>query len=278
MPTNEIESIISRHYAALPLKQRIMEALQIEGKTPSKLSIDDLAPIDEFHSRGRKSTIELARDAGIQSWMHVIDIGCGIGGPSRYMASAIGCRVVGVDLCSEYCDVAEMLGELTGLSHLASYRKGNAVNLPFQDQSFDAAWTQHASMNIAEKSRFYSEAARVLKPSGILAICDILTGDGLPLEFPVPWASTPITSFLATSDELAENLVSAGFRISLWEDETEKTIEWFDRIAGRSIESVNSRPGLHLLLGDKFPLMLRNQLFNLQSGRIRVIKVVAIRN
>ena len=85
----------------------------------------------------------------------VLDIGSGIGGPSRYIASKFGCHVIGLDLVAEYCNVAKMLAKRVELDNLVDYRQGDATNMPFENSSFDIVWTQHASMNIADKSKLY---------------------------------------------------------------------------------------------------------------------------
>jgi SAM-dependent methyltransferase len=169
---------VERHYTRGQLERSILEALERAGKDLERLSLDDLAPIDEFHIRGREATKELAEEIGLDAEKLILDIGCGLGGPSRRLASEYGCRVIGLDLTEEYCRVAEALSTRLGLQALVSYRTGNALALPFDDMSFDVVWTQHASMNIGDKARLYGEMYRVLKPGGQLAIYDILAGPG----------------------------------------------------------------------------------------------------
>ena len=217
-PVNEA---IQTHYARSDLGSAILAALEKAGKDISRLTLDDLAPIDEFHIRGRTATLELARAAGLDAEKHVLDVGSGVGGASRRLAKEFGCRVTGIDLTEEYCRAATMLSERTGLSQLVEYRQGDATNLPFDDASFDVVWTAHVAMNIPDKSRLYSEMHRVLKPGGTLAIYDILAGPSGPVLFPVPWARTPDTSFLAAPDELRKLLEETGFIVSDWSDTTD---------------------------------------------------------
>ncbi|NJD89984.1 MAG: class I SAM-dependent methyltransferase [Geobacter sp.] len=277
MVTDQLHGDILRHYAGEPLTERIIAALQAAGKSLDCLKIDDLAPIDEFHTRGRKATMELASAANIQQWMKILDVGSGIGGPSRCLAATYGCMVTGLDLSKEYCRVASMLADMVGLNHLVDYQQGDALDLPYADQSFDAVWTQHASMNISDKSRLYGEFYRVLKPGGVLAAYDVFSGSGETLHYPVPWASEPGSSFLVSPEESRLILAATGFDIKLWQDDTESATAWFRKIATKSSESSKPVLGLHLLLGDEFPSMLKNQFCNLQEGRIRIMQIVAER-
>lgn len=268
---------VSDHYAQQNLDEVILNALVAAGKDPERLKIEDLAPIDEFHIRGRNATVELARDLGLEESMRVLDVGCGLGGASRHIANEFGCHVTGLDLSADYCRVATDLTRRLGLESLVSFQQGDALDLPFPDASFDIVWTQHASMNIKDKSGLYRELWRVLKPMGRLAIYDILAGPGGDVHFPVPWARNPSISFLLTSQQLLNTLTDTGFDILIWRDATESGRKWFRNM--RDKIRLNGLPvfGLQLLLGTDFQLMAHNQVLNLEEDRIALIEVVARR-
>ena len=158
---NSSSFAIENHYSRNNLGDTILSTLQKTGKDVNPLIVDDLAPIYEFHTRGRYATASLTELIGggdkLKPNHHVLDVGSGIGGPSRYIASKFGCHVIGLDLVDEYCNVAKMLAKKVGLEHLVDYRQGDATNMPFDNNSFDIIWTQHASMNIADKQKLYSE-------------------------------------------------------------------------------------------------------------------------
>ncbi len=89
---------------------------------------------------------------------HVLDIGSGLGGPARTLAETYGCRVTGIDLTQAFCDAATAMSNWVGLGSRVSFKQGDATNLPFENQTFDAAMTIHVAMNIAAKDKMYLEA------------------------------------------------------------------------------------------------------------------------
>lgn len=274
MSTPLINEAIQTHYTRSDLGNVILTALEKAGKDVTHLTPEDLAPVDEFHIRGRAATLELARAADLDATKRVLDVGSGIGGTSRCLAREFGCHVTGIDLTEEYCLAASMLSNKVGLSDLVDYRQGDATNLPFDDETYDVVWTEHAAMNIPDKARLYSEMYRVLRPGGILAIYDILAGPASPVLFPVPWARTPETSFLVRPDELRQLLEAACFTVSSWSDTTEAARAWFVRVAEKiQIEGLPTL-GFHLLLGSDFKAMAQNQRRNLEEGRIVLAQAV----
>jgi len=274
---NPLESSVQQHYASQDLGGRILAALETAGKDLRNLRPSDLAPVDEFHVRGRKATMELAGAAGLGPDMHVLDVGSGIGGPARCLAAEFGCRVTGIDLTREYCCVAEMLTDKVGLSHLVAFQHGDAQQMPFSDGTFDVVWTQHTAMNIPGKDALYGEMYRVLKPGGTLAIYDILAGPVSPVHFPVPWSQGPETSFLVTPDEMRKLLEAAGFTVSTWVDSTDSARNWFRQVTRPSGEAGPRLLGLNLLMGNGFQQMTKNQLRNLDENRIALCQVTAVR-
>lgn len=273
---NPINDAIQSHYnSSSDLGCAILAALQQAGKDLDHLTLEDLAPVDEFHIRGRAATLELAQAAGLDASQHVLDVGSGIGGTSRCLAQEFGCRVTGIDLTEEYCRTAAMLSEKVGLSPLIDYRQGDATSLPFADGQFDVVWTEHVAMNIPDKAQLYREMFRVLKPGGTLAIYDILAGPSGPVLFPVPWARTADTSFLVSPETLRALLEQAGFSIAQWVDSTEQARSWFVAVAARIREKGLPPLSFHVLLGEDFAAMAQNQGRNLQEGRIALGQIIA---
>lgn len=272
---NRVNAAIQTHYSRPDLGSVILAALEKAGKDPNHLTLEDLAPVDEFHIRGRAATLELARVAGLDATKRVLDVGSGVGGTARCLAKEFGCCVTGIDLTNEYCRAAAMLSAKVGLADLVDYRQGDATNLPFDDGVFDVVWTEHVAMNIPDKPRLYKEMHRVLKPGGTLAIYDVMAGPSGPVLFPVPWARTPDTSFLVQPCELRRLLEEAGFTVIDWSDTTEAARVWFVSLAEKIRKEGLPTLGFHVLLGSDFQTMAQNQGQNLQQGRIVLGQVVA---
>jgi len=190
------------------------------------------------------------------------------------LAHEIGCHVTVVDLTEAYCRVGEKLTERTGLADRVTFQQGNALDLPFEAGSFDVVWTQHSSMNIADKEGLYRQIHRVLRAGGRLALHDVTAGSGEPLLFPVPFARTEATSFLLTQDVFREAVTTAGFREIEWADLTAWTTAWFQERQNvpQNSSAASNALGLIRLLGPEAGLMVRNFAINVQQGRARVIQ------
>jgi SAM-dependent methyltransferase len=268
---------IEEHYTYGDLLQAIQDGLREAGKDPAKLVPADLAAVDEFHVRGREATLELAEQLGLNNTMRVLDVGSGLGGASRVLAADYGCKVTGIDLTEAYVQAASTMAKWVGLADLVEYKQGDALHLPFEDQTFDAAWTQHVAMNIPDKRAMYGEVQRVLKPKGSFAIYDVLQGAGGQVVYPVPWAREASLSFLITPDELRALLVDAGFEIVNWRDTTEAGRDWFRQVTARIQNDGVPALGFHLLLGPDFPAMAENVRRNLEENRTALIEVICRR-
>ncbi len=267
-----VQRDVTRHYGRPNLGAEILRALQAAGKDIERLTPDDLAPLDELHTLGRASTLNLARLLSPRPHEHVLDLGCGIGGPSRYLAKAYGCRVTGVDLTPEFCDVAAMLARRTGLNDKVDYRQADAVALPFADCCFDVVWSQNIVMNIADRPRLYGEIWRVLKPGGRYGFAEVAAGNAEPI-FPLPWARDPSISFLLPADASRQQIVAAGFDVVVFDDKTADVLAQRQPPASGAPASL----GMHITMGTDALERMRNAARSYADGRIRFVQGVAIR-
>ncbi|HEY8445997.1 MAG TPA: methyltransferase domain-containing protein [Thermomicrobiales bacterium] len=265
---------VNQHYGRTDLAERILAAVQAAGLDPARLTVDDLAPATEFHAGGQEATRELARLAGLRPGVHVLDVGGGIGGPARTLANEFGCRVTVLDLTEEFCRVGEMLSERTGMNDRVTFKQGNALNMPFADGEFEFVWTQHSSMNMADKERLYSEIARVLRPGGRLAIHEIMAGPVQPIHFPVPWARDPGISFLRPAEDIRSLIAASGFNEVVWEDVSAPALEFIQERMAAASDGAPPPVGIHVLLGSDLGPMFQNVARNLEEGRIAIIRAI----
>jgi SAM-dependent methyltransferase len=266
---------VQQHYGRERILDAILGALRETGKDLDRLTPDDLAPVDEFHIRGREATVELAGRASLAPGSRVLDVGSGLGGSARYLAEHYRCRVAGIDLTAEYVEAARVLARMVGLSDRVEFEQASALQMPFDDASFDAVWTQHVQMNVADKRAFYREIARVTRPRGVLVFHDIFAGDGGPPHYPVPWAEEPSISFLMTPGRVRVILEEIGFVIRDWVDTSEASLRWATGAVARLESSGPPLLGTHVLMGENAKAKLGNVLRNLREQRLVVVQACA---
>lgn len=262
---------VNTHYGIGTILESIQDALTAMGKDLDHLVPSDLSLVDEFHLRGRESTIELADRARIQPGLSLLDVGCGLGGSVRYLATERGCRATGIDLTEEYIQAAETLSQRVGLQDKVRFHHGSALELPFVDATFDVAWTEHVQMNIEDKRKFYEEIYRVLKPGGRLLFHDIFLGEAGDPHYPTPWAGSAAISFLWPLHRVRETLEDLGFSINEWEEKSRDALEFLIRMKETGPQPL----GIHLLMGKTAPVKIQNVMRNLKENRIAVLQAVA---
>lgn len=261
---------VEGHYEREGIAKKLSAALDKAGLDNRTLSLTDLAPLDQFHSRGLAGTIELARLIAPTASEKVLDVGSGLGGPSRYLAATFGCDTVGVDLSPSFVEAARVLSQRTQLEGKTAYQCANALSLPFPNGSFNILWTQHVAMNIADRAQLYGEMYRVLRSGGRLAIYDVIAGSG-DVYYPVPWARSSENSFLLSEAETRNVLEQSHFRIVTWQDKTQEVITWSDQ--RKADQTIKVSPiDLSVVMGPDFPVMAANLAKNFREGRARLLQ------
>ncbi|MGY8662602.1 class I SAM-dependent methyltransferase [Bradyrhizobium sp. UFLA05-109] len=258
------------HYAANGLTERLKTALTVLGPEDQRLAPQQLGALDQFHTRGLAATAELARLAGITAEMSVLDVGAGVGGPARFLASTYGCRVTGVDLSQPFVDAARYLTGRTEQSERVSFETASAFAVPFDNGRFDVAWLQHVAMNIPDRAQLYREIRRVLKAGGRFATYDVVLAAGEPL-YPVPWARTPATSFLLSAAATREAVEAAGFRTLVFQDDSEAAKAWVTQLRA---SGPPPSPNLGVVMGPDFAQLSANLGRNLLEGRLGILTAV----
>ena len=269
-------SSVTGHYAHNGLIQAIESGLTRMGKTTDTVTVDDLAPVDEFHIGGRKATEDLMVKLGIGPNDHVLDVGCGLGGPARFVADRYKCRVSGIDLTLDYVETGNRVCEWVGLSDHVKLSQSTALSIPFPDRMFDAAYMLHVGMNIEDKEGLCLEVARVLRPGSVFAVYDVMRTAGGELSYPLPWATSPKSSAIDYSDRYRQALRLAGFELVSERDWRDFALAYFNDLRSRTLAAGGLAPlGLHTLMGERRQDQIRNMIEGISSGIVAPIELIA---
>lgn len=266
---------VEKHYSPGDLLDKMIRVLKSQGKDINSIAPDDLIPLEELHTRGREATQQLIERLHIDENSNVLDLGSGIGGTSRYIASRYHCKVTGLDLSEEFVSTAHELTRILGLDQYVTYRKGDATRMPFENREFDFVVSQHAQMNIENKKKLVSEIYRVLEPGGYYGLHDIfINGGAPPPEFPLPWASNSSISFLTEYDRYKSLLEECGMKAAAEEDLTHKSISWMNMMAEKAARHELPPASLPLVLGEDAQIKLKNVMRAMNENKFRIMQAV----
>ena len=255
---------VQEHWTRKGVLARIDAVLTELGHNPQNLTPEILATVEHLHTGGLATTRDQAEQITLTSDSRVLDIGCGIGGPSRYLAHTYGCRVDGIDLTEELVETGQVLTERCGLADRVTLHQGDALDLPFADQTFDVVWCQNVTMNISDKSGFLAGVYRVLKPGGVFTSTEFSLGPGGDIIYPVFWAYDASTNFLDPEDVMRAQFDAAGFRIHEWTNYSDTIVERAKQMAGKPPNKL----AVNLVFGEDTPERMRNTQRNLMEKRI----------
>jgi len=267
---------VAEHYAHPGLIEAIRNGINELGKTMDTVGVDDLAPVDEFHIGGRRATEDFMAQLGLGSDDVVLDVGCGLGGASRFVADRYGCRVTGVDLTPAYVDTGNEVCSWVGLTDRIHLQVGDVTRLSLPAGAFGRAYMMHVGMNIADKNALAREIFRVLGPDGLFGVYDVMRIADGDLIFPVPWAEDPSSSAVAAPGEYEKALTEAGFTIVSVRDRSDFALEFFARIEAAASSTEGPPPlGIHILMGDTARSKVRNMIKNVERGVIAPVEIIA---
>jgi SAM-dependent methyltransferase len=273
-----VEPGVARHYDISGLEQRILAALADTGVDVAHLRAGDLEAVDEFHIGGIAATRELIGQMGLKPGARLLDIGSGVGGPARFAANEAGADVTGIDLTQSYVDIATSLSKRTGMADRTHFVQGSALDMPFQNASFDAAMILHVGMNLPDKKKLMGEAARVLKPGGVFAVYDVMRLKDGALTYPLPWASDESMSFVATPDDYRSAATASGFSVVAERRRGAFAVEFFAatraRMAAAQAEGKKPPPGVGLVMGEDAHTKIANVTAALEGGILAPVELL----
>lgn len=273
--TSATDSAVAAQYTTGLLFERLKAAMQKGGINPDRATASDLATGDQFHTGGLAATEHLIRQLSISPDTRVLDVGCGIGGTSRYIADATNAHVTGVDLTPEFIETARALGAMVGLSERTEYHVGSALEMPLPEDSFDVAVMMHVGMNISDKVALFSEVATALRPGGAFALFELMRGDvGSDLLYPLPWSTVPQTSFVAAPADYRTAAETAGFKMRVETDRSAFALSFFEEMRRKNETEGPSPFGIGLMMGETAQEKLGNYVKNLSARRVRPTEMI----
>ncbi len=271
------EAKVANHYTNGALQSAIAAGWAKMRDNSDAAPVDLLAGVDEFHIGGRPATKMVCEQLNLSPGLRVLDVGCGLGGAARFMASTYDTIVEGVDLTPEYVSVGNTLTHEVGLSDKVGLVEGSALELPKADASFDRVTLFHVGMNIQDKALLFREIARVLKPGGRLAVYDVMRVGEQALDYPVAWAQDETTSFVGTVPAYKSAIEAAGLSVTLEASKKELAQEFFTKMKARMAESGPPPLGLHLVMGQDAGLKAANMAGNIAKGAIAPVLLMAVK-
>ena len=269
---------ISDHWGTGDVFARIMEAMQAAGINPDTVTVEQLAPVDHFHARGFPATVDLADALPIRAGDRLVDIGCGLGGPARYLAKRFQCRVDGIDITAPFVEAANKLSALVGMDDVVVCRHGDGQKLPYGDQEFDGGYTQHVTMNVPHRDVFFGEAYRVLRPGAVFALTEHGLGEVGDPHHPVPWSEDGSGAYLMRPADTVAALRNAGFTNIEVTDTGEKYLQGYQAAIERAEKGDTPVFGTHILLGKLAPQIVRNAGRNIEERRTHPVQILCYKS
>ncbi|KAI3637430.1 hypothetical protein MIR68_004079 [Amoeboaphelidium protococcarum] len=280
---------VKDHYAGEFSLQKLLSKIEQVSSGQDSIVTDD---IDSLHVGGSEATLRLVKLAQIQNGSKVLDLGCGLGGTSRMLASQLKCSVLGVDFSEAFIDGAQQIAQL----HLAKqqnfelldwrqhssgvpasggqlyYEIGDISATQRIDGEFDVVWICHALMHCRNVQSLMESLHSKLKTGGRAVIYDIFksqTFDDADMRVPLPFTSDRSQVSLRTLQQFQEYL-DGKFKVSQIEDWSSFGLQWMERT--RSHVPLIS-PKL-VLGGDSAKMKSMNMRHHLSQGDFILMTIV----
>ncbi|TDD63481.1 class I SAM-dependent methyltransferase [Kribbella antibiotica] len=183
---------------------------------------DSEATIEEAMDRLTDVFIERLK---VDASAHVLDLGCGVGGPGLRVVATTGARVTGISISEEQIKTANRLAADAGLTDRAVFQHGDAMKLPFEDASFEAVMALESLCHMPDRQQVLTEISRVLKPGGRLVLTDVF--ERFPRKVPrnpgIDKFCSGLMSTMADIEDYVGLLQRSGLRVRELLDITEQS-------------------------------------------------------
>jgi len=175
---------------------------------------------------------ELAQRTRLSKGMTVLDVGCGVGGTSVYLAKKFGVKVTGITISSVQVEMAQQYAKEEKVADRVTFVRMDAEKISFPQNSFDVVWISEALSHLSKKELFFEHSNRLLKMGGRLALADWTKAEGISEEqektFIKPIEEGMLLPPVATLDQYCFWLQRHGFRIVYAEDISENVKKTWD--------------------------------------------------
>jgi len=267
---------IADNYAHGSLLASIEDALAALGKTKDTVTVADLGPVDEFHIGGRLATRDFLDQLTFLPEQQILDVGCGLGGASRFAAISYQTRGSGIDITAEYIETGKVLNEWVGLADQIQLHHASALDMPFPDNHFDGGFMLHVGMNIADKRALFKELSRVLRPGSAFGIFDVMRMNKGELMYPLPWAADQKICRVASLDTYKKSLDAAGFEVSTERNRRDWAVDFFKTQHEKTAARGGPPPlSLHTLMQAETSMKIANMVRNISAGLIAPVELIA---
>ena len=194
---------------------------EIEGD----LSINELSSFDQLHYHGTESIDFAIEKLGINSNSRVLEIGSGIGGPSRYIAKTTGAKVTALELQEDHHLVGIDLTKRCGLENNVEHLCGDFLNMKLPDEKYDAVLSWLALYHIPNRDDLLESCIKILKPNGYFFTEDFAFHNPFNNEEKSELSKDFFANYIVSYDDYASDLIKAGLKGIVSEDMTKS---WSD--------------------------------------------------
>jgi len=205
------------------------------------------SPEDNLAEATRRANSKLARAAGLEPCMEILEVACGVGGASRYAVRHHGVRAVATNLSRDQLDIARELTE-EAIADRISYEYADFHDLPYLGARFDVWWCATSVFHAVNKPRVLREALRVLRPGGRLVLTELTVSESVEPDRRTELSANAHSPGLWSAEHYDAQFEQLGFQCLEREDLSERGVWAWNRLP---LELERLRPAIESDVGSK---------------------------